>query len=48
MTQPIPEGIRHRVRWFTPPDRPVEGGTVFRRPDDDLDEPAAVTEEDAP
>lgn len=24
--------IGHRVEWFTPPDRPVEGNTIYVRP----------------
>lgn len=32
----------HRVTWFVP-DRPVDGGTVFKRPDVDAEVDSATT-----
>jgi hypothetical protein len=38
------EGTAFRVDWFTPPDRPVDGTTVFVRPEpvDREDDPGCV------
>ena len=33
MSNTVTDSVTHRVTWFDPPDRPVEGGTVFVRPE---------------
>jgi hypothetical protein len=42
---PTYEMPAQRITWFIPPDRPVEGGTVFVRPES---ETQVVAEDSAP